>query len=101
MTTDLSGADLAAIPEVYATAWIALHGNLAIERGDPVMIRGATEVLIDDGRLAPQVRAPADESPLHNHYPAGDPLFMAARKTTKGGLISLARWSTRRYTYVP
>jgi NADPH2:quinone reductase len=94
VTTDLSWADLAAIPEVYATAWIALHGNLAIERGEAVMIRGATsavgqaavnlavdagatviattrrpdhadqlrglgaaEVLIDDGRLAPQVRA--------------------------------------------
>ena len=29
VTTDLSWADLAAIPEVYATAWTALHGNLA------------------------------------------------------------------------
>ena len=94
VTTDLSWADLAAIPEVYATAWTALHGNLAIDRGQTVLIRGATssvgqaavnlavdagatviattrtrgrvphlrelgaaEVLIDDGRLAPQIRA--------------------------------------------
>lgn len=92
--TGLGWADLAAIPEVYATAWMALHGNLAIARGETVLIRGATssvgraavnlavdagatviattrtaervgalrelsaaEVLVDDGRLAPQVRA--------------------------------------------
>jgi NADPH:quinone reductase len=94
VATDLSWADLAAIPEVYATAWTALHGNLEIERGQTVLIRGATsavgqaavnlavdagatviattrtpgrvgrlrelgaaEVLIDDGRLASQIRA--------------------------------------------
>ncbi|HEY2318074.1 MAG TPA: zinc-binding dehydrogenase [Solirubrobacteraceae bacterium] len=94
VATDLSWADLAAIPEVYATAWTALHGNLAIEAGHAVLIRGATsavgqaavnlavdagatviattrtpgrvpslrdlgaaEVLIDDGVLAPQIRA--------------------------------------------
>jgi NADPH:quinone reductase-like Zn-dependent oxidoreductase len=93
VTTDLSWADLAAIPEVYATAWVALHGNLAIERGETILVRGATsavgraainlavdagatviattrtprheeqlrmlgaaEVLIDDGRLAAQIR---------------------------------------------
>ena len=92
--TELTWADLAAIPEVYATAWTALHGNLALEPGQTVLVRGATsavgqaavnlavdggatviattraqghaerlremgaaEVLIDDGRLAPQVRA--------------------------------------------
>src|SRR6201992_4380686 len=94
VATNLGWADLAAIPEVYATAWTALHGNLAIERGQTVLIRGGTsavgqaavnlavdagavviattrttahverlhglgaaEVLIDDGRLAPQIRA--------------------------------------------
>jgi NADPH:quinone reductase-like Zn-dependent oxidoreductase len=94
VATDLSWADLAAIPEVYATAWTALHGNLAIKRDEAVLVRGATaavgqaavnlavdagaaviattrtpahaarlrelgaaDVLIDDGRLAPQVRA--------------------------------------------
>ena len=92
--TDLSWADLAAIPEVYATAWTALHGNLALEEGQTVLVRGGTsavgqaavnlavdtgatviastrtpdhaehlralgagEVLIDDGHLAPQIRA--------------------------------------------
>jgi NADPH:quinone reductase-like Zn-dependent oxidoreductase len=94
VATDLSWADLAAIPEVYATAWTALHGNLPIEAGHAALIRGATsavgqaavnlavdagatviattrtpgrvpslrdlgaaEVLIDDGVLAPQIRA--------------------------------------------
>jgi NADPH2:quinone reductase len=94
VTTNLSWTDLAAIPEVYATAWVALYGNLAIERGETVLVRGATsavgraavnlavdagatviattrtphrveqlrdlgatDVLIDDGRLAPQIRA--------------------------------------------
>ena len=94
VATDLGWADLAAIPEVYATAWIALHGNLTIRRGHSVLVRGATsavgqaavnpavdagatviattrtpdragrlealgaaEILIDDGRLAPQIRA--------------------------------------------
>jgi NADPH2:quinone reductase len=40
--TTLSWPDLAAIPEVYATAWTALHGNLALEPGQSVLIRGAT-----------------------------------------------------------
>ena len=96
--TELTWADLAAIPEVYATAWTALQGNLDLEPGHSVLVRGATsavgqaavnlavdggatviattraegraerlrgmgaaEVLIDDGRLAPQVarHAPA------------------------------------------
>jgi NADPH2:quinone reductase len=47
--TDLSWADLAAIPEVYATAWVALHGNLAIERGETILVRGATSAV---GRAA-------------------------------------------------
>ncbi|MBV9416686.1 MAG: zinc-binding dehydrogenase [Solirubrobacterales bacterium] len=92
--TSLSWAELAAIPEVYATAWTALHTNLALRSGQSVLIRGATstlgraavniaadlgahviattrnperepelrelgaaEVLIDDGELAPKVRA--------------------------------------------
>jgi NADPH:quinone reductase-like Zn-dependent oxidoreductase len=92
--TSLSWAELAAIPEVYATAWTALHSNLALHSGHSVLIRGATstvgraavniaadlgaqviattrnparehelrelgahEVLIDDGELAPTVRA--------------------------------------------
>ncbi|MER5726880.1 zinc-binding dehydrogenase [Streptomyces sp. NPDC002138] len=92
--SSLGWADLAAFPEVYATAWSALHGNLALRPGETVLVRGATSslgqaavnlasdhgatvlattrdpdragllkeigadgVLLDDGRLAPQVRA--------------------------------------------
>src|SRR5262245_11872768 len=39
---DLSWADLAAIPETYATAWTCLFRNLEIVRGQSVVIRGAT-----------------------------------------------------------
>ncbi|MEU9002475.1 zinc-binding dehydrogenase [Streptomyces sp. NPDC059982] len=92
--SSLSWAELAAVPEVYATAWSALHGNLGLRPGETVLVRGATsslgqaavnlardhgatviattrdlaragllreigatEVLLDDGRLAAQVRA--------------------------------------------
>jgi NADPH2:quinone reductase len=92
--TAMAWADLAAIPEVYATAWVALNANLAVRRGETILVRGATsavgraavnlavdqgatviattrtparaerlrelgaaEVLVDDGHLAPQIRA--------------------------------------------
>ena len=44
VTTALRWTDLAAMPEVYATAWTALHGNLALEPGQTVLVRGATSV---------------------------------------------------------
>ncbi len=40
--TTLSWPELAAIPEAYATAWTALHRNLALQPGESVLIRGAT-----------------------------------------------------------
>ena len=40
--SDLSWADLAAIPETYATAWTCLFRNLEIGRGQTLVIRGAT-----------------------------------------------------------
>jgi len=43
--TTLSWAELAAIPEVYATAWTALHTNLELQRGQSVLIRGATSTV--------------------------------------------------------
>ncbi|MEC3916064.1 zinc-binding dehydrogenase [Nocardia sp. CDC160] len=92
--TGLDWTDLAAIPEVYATAWTTLNDNLAVQPGQTVLVRGATsalgqaavniaadlgatvlattrsqrnvallekigatEVLIDDGRLADQLHA--------------------------------------------
>ena len=38
----LSWADLAAIPETYATAWTCLFRNLEIAPGQTLVIRGAT-----------------------------------------------------------
>ncbi|BBU30360.1 alcohol dehydrogenase [Burkholderia sp. THE68] len=40
--SNLSWAELAAIPETYATAWTCLFRNLKIERGQTILIRGAT-----------------------------------------------------------
>ena len=40
--SDLSWAELAAIPETCATAWTCLFRNLEIEKGQTVLIRGAT-----------------------------------------------------------
>lgn len=40
--SDLSWAELAALPESYATAWTCLFRNLAIEAGQTLVIRGAT-----------------------------------------------------------
>jgi NADPH:quinone reductase len=40
--SDLSWADLAAIPETYATAWTCLFRNLEIAKGQTLVIRGAT-----------------------------------------------------------
>ncbi|MFM0722724.1 zinc-binding alcohol dehydrogenase family protein [Paraburkholderia strydomiana] len=39
---DLSWAELAAIPETYATAWTCLFRNLEIAQGQTLVIRGAT-----------------------------------------------------------
>lgn len=39
---DLPWAELAAIPETYATAWTCLFRNLGIEPGQLLLIRGAT-----------------------------------------------------------
>jgi len=43
--TELSWEDLAAIPESYATAWVALKGNLDLKSGQTILIRGATSAL--------------------------------------------------------
>ncbi len=40
--SDLSWAELAAIPETYATAWTCLFRNLEIAKNQTMMIRGAT-----------------------------------------------------------
>jgi len=43
--TSLDWADLAAIPESYATAWLTLHSNLELEAGQWLLVRGATSAL--------------------------------------------------------
>jgi len=40
--SDLSWEDLAALPESYATAWTCLFRNLALEKGQTLLVRGAT-----------------------------------------------------------
>ncbi|GAB7545131.1 zinc-binding alcohol dehydrogenase family protein [Cupriavidus sp. CuC1] len=40
--SDLSWAELAAIPQSYATAWTCLFRNLKIQRGQTIVIRGAS-----------------------------------------------------------
>jgi NADPH:quinone reductase len=45
LKTDLHWEELAAIPEVYATAWTCLDRNLELERGQTLLIRGATSAL--------------------------------------------------------
>jgi len=43
--TDLPWAELAAIPESYATAWTSLKGILGVTKGKTVVVRGATSAL--------------------------------------------------------
>jgi NADPH:quinone reductase len=43
--TSLDWTGLAAIPESYATAWLTLHGNLELEAGQSLLVRGATSAL--------------------------------------------------------
>jgi NADPH:quinone reductase-like Zn-dependent oxidoreductase len=40
--SNLSWAELAAIPETYATSWTCLFRNLEVQRGQVLVIRGAT-----------------------------------------------------------
>jgi NADPH:quinone reductase len=42
MESDLPWSDLAALPETYATAWTCLFRNLQLQRGQTIVIRGAT-----------------------------------------------------------
>ena len=45
LDTSLPWEELAAIPEVYATAWSCLFGNLDLAAGQRLLIRGATSAL--------------------------------------------------------
>ncbi len=54
VTTRLPWTDLAALPEVYATAWAGLRQNLDLRPGQTVLVRGATSSL---GQAAVNVAA--------------------------------------------
>ena len=45
IATDLPWEEFAVIPESYATAWTCLYGNLQIEKGQALLLRGATSAL--------------------------------------------------------
>jgi NADPH:quinone reductase-like Zn-dependent oxidoreductase len=45
IATAMPWADLASLPESYATAWTCLHRNLALSRGQVLLVRGATSAL--------------------------------------------------------
>lgn len=45
VNSSLGWAELAAVPEVYATAWYGLFGNLDLRLGERVLVRGATSSL--------------------------------------------------------
>ncbi len=54
--TDLAWENLAAVPESYATAWSCLDGNLGLQAGETIVIRGATSAL---GQAAVNIAAQA------------------------------------------
>jgi len=54
LESSLGWAELAAIPESYATAWACLHQNLKIEAGNTLVVRGATSAL---GQAATNIAA--------------------------------------------
>jgi NADPH:quinone reductase-like Zn-dependent oxidoreductase len=54
VTADLGWETLAAVPEVYATAWSALQLNLHVQAGWRVLVRGATSAV---GQAAVQLAA--------------------------------------------
>jgi NADPH:quinone reductase len=56
LSTDLSWESLAAIPEVYSTAWSSLFGNLELAAGQRLLVRGATSAL---GQAAVNIAAHA------------------------------------------
>src|SRR6516165_2501363 len=45
IATDMPWEEFAVIPESYATAWTCLYGNLQIEKGQTLLLRGATSAL--------------------------------------------------------
>src|SRR5690242_4711202 len=83
VNSSLGWAELAAVPEVYATAWNGLFGNLDMRPGERVLVRGATSSLgqaavnlaVDHGaRVLATTRNPA-HAPLLKELGAEDVLI--------------------------
>ncbi|GGV20259.1 alcohol dehydrogenase [Streptomyces filipinensis] len=83
VNSSLGWAELAAVPEVYATAWYGLFGNLGLRPGERVLVRGATSSLgqaavnlaVDHGaRVLATTRNPA-HAPLLKELGAEDVLI--------------------------
>ncbi|KIF07259.1 alcohol dehydrogenase [Streptomyces sp. RSD-27] len=81
--SSLGWADLAAVPEVYATAWCGLFDNLDLRPGETIVVRGATSSLgqaavnlaVDHGvAVLATTRNPA-HVPLLKQLGAGDVLI--------------------------
>ena len=71
--TSLDWPSLVAIPEVYATAWSALFGNLDLRPGQTVLVRGATSAL---GQAAVNIAAGA-----------GVTVLASTRRADRAGLL--------------
>ncbi|HEX6856526.1 MAG TPA: hypothetical protein VF204_14625 [Streptosporangiaceae bacterium] len=71
--TSLDWTSLVAIPEVYATAWLALSGNLDLRPGQTVLVRGGTSAL---GQAAVNIAAGA-----------GVTVLASTRRADRAGLL--------------
>ncbi|MFB7719964.1 zinc-binding dehydrogenase [Nocardia sp. NPDC056100] len=78
--TTLEWTDLAAIPEVYATAWTALNDNLAIEREHTVLVRGATSAL---GQAAVNIAADSGATVIATTRAAKNAVFLESIGATR------------------
>ncbi len=59
LASSLDWAELAAIPESYATAWSCLYENMHLKKGDTVLVRGGTSAL---GQAAINIAANVEET---------------------------------------
>ena len=94
--TTLSWTDLVAVPEVYATAWSALHRNLAVRPGETLLVRGATaslgqaavNIAVDDGLRVVATTRDARKEPLLRELGAAEVLVddgnLAAQVANRG-----------------
>lgn len=57
VNSSLGWAELAAVPEVYATAWSGLFGNLDLRPGERILVRGATSSSVRPRSTSPSTTA--------------------------------------------